>query len=68
MTLLREHVVEGRLTLDEFSERMGAALEAKTRGELDAVMADLPATSAAPTAASTAAARPARRAAGTSPS
>ena len=40
---LREHVVEGRLTLDEFSERMGAALQARTRGELDAVMADLPA-------------------------
>lgn len=50
VTLLREHVVEGRLTLDEFSERMGAALEAKTRGELTAVMADLPATSSAPTA------------------
>jgi class 3 adenylate cyclase len=44
VTLLREHVVEGRLTLDEFSERMGTALEAKTRGELDAVMADLPMT------------------------
>ncbi len=45
VTLLREHVVEGRLTLDEFSERMGTALEARTRGDLDAVMADLPATS-----------------------
>ncbi|HUE08560.1 MAG TPA: DUF1707 domain-containing protein [Acidimicrobiales bacterium] len=53
VTLLREHVVEGRLTLDEFSERMGAALEAKTRGELDAVMADLPATSSVPTASPT---------------
>ena len=42
VTLLREHVVEGRLTLDEFSERTGRALEARTRGELDAVMADLP--------------------------
>ena len=40
--MLREHVVEGRLTLDEFSERVGLALEARTRGELDAVMADLP--------------------------
>jgi len=40
---LREHVVAGRLTLDEFSERMGAALEARTRGDLEAVMADLPA-------------------------
>jgi class 3 adenylate cyclase len=42
VTILREHVVAGRLTLDEFSERMGAALEAKNRGELEAVMADLP--------------------------
>jgi class 3 adenylate cyclase len=53
VTLLREHVVEGRLTLDEFSERMGTALEAKTRGELDAVMADLPITSSIPTASPT---------------
>ena len=42
VTLLREHVVAGRLTLDEFSDRMGRALEATNRGELDAVMADLP--------------------------
>jgi class 3 adenylate cyclase len=42
VTLLREHVVEGRLTLDEFSERVGLALGAKTRADLDAVMADLP--------------------------
>ncbi len=42
VTQLREHVVEGRLTLDEFSERVGLALEARTRGDLDAVMADLP--------------------------
>jgi class 3 adenylate cyclase len=53
VTLLREHVVEGRLTLDEFSERMGSALEAKTRGELDAVMADLPTTRSVPTASPT---------------
>jgi class 3 adenylate cyclase len=39
---LREHVVEGRLTLDEFSERIGRALEARTRGDLHAVMTDLP--------------------------
>ena len=49
VTLLREHVVEGRLTLDEFSERVGQALQARTRGDLDAVMADLPA-AARPTA------------------
>jgi class 3 adenylate cyclase len=42
VTLLREHVIQGRLTLDEFSERMGAALEARTRGELSSVMSDLP--------------------------
>ena len=42
VTALREHVVEGRLTLDEFSERVGLALEAKTRGDLDHVMVDLP--------------------------
>ena len=42
VTLLREHVVAGRLTLDEFSDRMGRALEATNRGELDAVMSDLP--------------------------
>src|SRR5580692_9228043 len=53
VTMLREHVVEGRLTLDEFSERMGAALEAKTRGELVAVMADLPTTGSVPTASPT---------------
>ncbi len=42
MTQLREHVVEGRLTLDEFSERVGRALEARTRGDLESVMVDLP--------------------------
>ncbi|HEV3264022.1 MAG TPA: adenylate/guanylate cyclase domain-containing protein [Acidimicrobiales bacterium] len=43
VTLLREHVVVGRLTLDEFSERVGSALAARTRGELEALVADLPA-------------------------
>ncbi len=43
VTQLREHVVEGSLTLDEFSERVGLALEARTRADLDAVMVDLPA-------------------------
>ncbi len=42
VTQLREHVVEGSLTLDEFSERVGLALEARTRADLDAVMVDLP--------------------------
>jgi class 3 adenylate cyclase len=44
--LLREHVVDGRLTLDEFSERVGLALAARTRGELDRAMTDLPAVAA----------------------
>ncbi len=43
VTLLREHVVEGRLTLDEFSERVGRVLQATTESDLHAVMADLPA-------------------------
>src|SRR5580658_8902543 len=44
VTQLRENVVEGRLTLDEFSERVGLVLQARTRGDLDVVMADLPRT------------------------
>ena len=39
---LREHVVVGRLTLDEFSERVGRALEARTRGDLATTLANLP--------------------------
>jgi class 3 adenylate cyclase len=42
VTLLREHVVDGRITLDEFSDRVGVALQARTRGELEEVMANLP--------------------------
>jgi hypothetical protein len=34
---------EGRLTLDEFSRRIGGAYEASTRGELEPLVADLPA-------------------------
>jgi hypothetical protein len=39
---LREHVVAGRLTAEEFEERVGRAYAASTRGELDAVRVDLP--------------------------
>ena len=42
VTLLREHLVVGRLTLDEFSERVSLALEARTRGDLNEAMANLP--------------------------
>jgi hypothetical protein len=40
--LLTEHHAEGRLTAEEFSERMDAALHARTMGELDELLADLP--------------------------
>jgi hypothetical protein len=39
---LREHLTAGRLTLEEFDERMDKAYAAKTLGELDRLMADLP--------------------------
>jgi Domain of unknown function (DUF1707) len=39
---LREHYASGRLTLDELNERLDKALAAKTRGDLDALMRDLP--------------------------
>ena len=42
-SLLREHHAAGRLTAEEFHERMDRALEAKTLGELDELLADLPA-------------------------
>ena len=39
---LRIHAGEGRLELDELEERIDAALKARTRGELVALMRDLP--------------------------
>ena len=39
---LRENFAEGRLTPDELDERISAALNAKTFGDLRPVMADLP--------------------------
>ena len=39
---LREHHAAGRLTLDEFDERMTKAYEAKTYGELRTLTRDLP--------------------------
>ncbi len=41
-TLLQRAVGQGMLSLGEFSERMDTALAARTRGELNAVLADLP--------------------------
>jgi len=42
VTLLRDAVVEGRLTLEEFGERVDGAHSARTHGELARVTADLP--------------------------
>ena len=42
MTQLREHFVAGRLTFDELSERIDAALIAKTQRQIDLLTADLP--------------------------
>src|SRR6266699_1219389 len=39
---LREHLLAGRLTLEEFSERVEAALRARLGGELARVQEDLP--------------------------
>jgi hypothetical protein len=41
--LLREHHAEGRLTKEEFEERLDMAFAAKTLGDIDEFMADLPA-------------------------
>ncbi len=41
--LLRRETVDGRLTLEEFAQRMGSAYEARTREQLDELTRDLPA-------------------------
>ncbi len=42
MGRLNQAVGEGRLTMDEFSERLGLAYAARTRGALDPLLRDLP--------------------------
>lgn len=42
VALLRLHCTEGRITLDEFSDRVGDVYAARTSVELDAVVEDLP--------------------------
>jgi hypothetical protein len=42
MTQLREHFAAGRLDFDELSERIDAALIAKTQRQVDRLLADLP--------------------------
>jgi hypothetical protein len=41
-TSLREHYAQGRLTLEEFNERLDAALKAVTQNQLNRITADLP--------------------------
>jgi hypothetical protein len=53
---LREGAAHGRLTLEEFTERMSTAYDARTRAQLDELVGDLPAE------ASAALPEPARRA------
>jgi hypothetical protein len=40
--LLREHLAAGRLTAEEYQERLDLAYAAKTLGQLDELLADLP--------------------------
>lgn len=42
VSLLREHHGDGRLSAEEFNDRLDRAFAAKTIGELDALLADLP--------------------------
>jgi Domain of unknown function (DUF1707) len=42
MAQLREHFADGRLDLDELTERIDGVLRAKTQRQIDALMADLP--------------------------
>jgi uncharacterized protein DUF1707 len=39
---LQSHVVAGRLTLDEFAQRLDTVYEARTRAELEALTRDMP--------------------------
>ena len=39
---LRRHTADGRLTMDEFEQRVGEALTATTRGDLRPVLRELP--------------------------
>jgi len=40
--LLRHHCAEGRITLDEFSDRVGGVFEARTTADLELLTRDLP--------------------------
>lgn len=40
--MLRRHTADGRLTMTEFEERVAEAFAARTRGDLDPVLRELP--------------------------
>jgi hypothetical protein len=42
VTLLRKHGADGRLDVDELEQRVGAAYQARTRGDLSSLLDDLP--------------------------
>ena len=42
IALLRRHTTEGRLTLDEFSDRVGEVYSARTFADLDRTLRELP--------------------------
>ena len=50
VTLVREAYAEGRLSAEEFQQRMEQAQESKTYGELAALVSDLPTRALAPAA------------------
>jgi hypothetical protein len=60
-TVLGQHMSAGRLTVEEYDERLARAYAARTYGELDALTADLPST-ARPTTAQPASREPTPRA------
>jgi class 3 adenylate cyclase len=60
--ILKTSCGEGRLTLDEFSERVAATYAARTEADLSMVVADLPATRTDRVPATTTGSLPARRA------
>jgi hypothetical protein len=48
VTRLNEATAEGRLSLEEFGDRVSQALASRTRGELDVVVRDLPVAGGSP--------------------
>jgi len=54
VTVLQRHTEAGRLTLDEFSERVSTVYRAKTLDDLRAATVDLPVLAPAPSATTTA--------------